>query len=66
MPVAWIWRRMLEHTWNQPDHLRCVHRQEGRRRPAEVMNAHVLSELGDDPRTNNGIQPARAHGGFLI
>jgi hypothetical protein len=50
--LAYVWRCMLEHTRDQLDHFRRVHRQEGRGRPAEVMNAHVLSELGDDPRAS--------------
>lgn len=55
--LAYVWRCMLEHT-RDADHFRRVHRQEGRGRPAEVMNAHVLSELGDDPRTSDIVQTA--------
>src|ERR1700730_18833701 len=50
-----LWRQMLEHTRDQTNLLRCVHRQKGRRRPTKVVKTHWFSELGSDPPTNNAI-----------
>ena len=66
MLVAYVWRRMLEHTWNQPDHLRYIHGQESRCRTAKVMKTHVLSKLGKDPRSHDVIQSARAQRAFVV
>src|SRR5947208_15099619 len=62
MLVADVWRRMLEHPWDQANLLRRVHRQEGGCRSTEVVKTHRLPELGNRPRTSNVVQSVPAQG----
>jgi hypothetical protein len=66
MLVADIWRRMLEHSWDQANLLRRIHRQIGGCRSTEVVDTHRLSEFGDHPCANDFIQFLPAKGASLI
>src|ERR1700758_822523 len=57
---AHIGRGVLQHAWDQTDHIRRLHGEESGGRATEVVETHGLSELLDNLPTDNVIDAAGA------